>query len=153
MSMDGNNRTVIIEVDTYYNAVVSLTLDYQAQVLYWIFGNNSNSSLSIKRSNTDGTNQQTILQLQNVHYYYYYLYHYPSGLTMYNDTLLFSLSWTREVYKLRTNGENFTLFINSSMPVFCRNQRYQFPKVTNQPSGQLQLFACIKCRLYILVII
>ena len=135
MSMDGNNRTVIIEVDTYYNAVVSLTLDYQAQVLYWIFGNNSNGSLSIKRSNTDGTNQQTILQLQNVHYYYYYLHHYQSGLTMYNDTLLFTLPWTREVYKLRTNGENFTLFINSSMPVFCRNQRSQFPRVTNQPSG------------------
>ena len=137
MSMDGHNRTVIIdyEMDTYRDAVVSLTLDYETQVLYWVYGNNSNGSLSIKCSNTDGTNQKTILQLQNIHYGYYYLRYYPSGLTIYNDTLLFTLPWTREVYKLRTIGEIFTLFINSSMPVFCRNQRSQFPRVTNQPSG------------------
>ena len=92
MSMDGNNKTVIIGVDTYAerDAIFSLTLDYQTQVLYWIFGNNSNGSLNIKSSNTDGTNQQTILQLQNVHYnYYLYIFHYfyydrPLGLTVYN---------------------------------------------------------------------
>ena len=137
MSMDGNNRTAIIdyEVDTYYDAVVSLTLDYQTQVLYWVYGNSSNGSLSIKRSNTDGTNQQTILQLQNVHYHYFYFYYYSSGLTTYNETLYLTLPWIREIYKLRTNGENFnTLFINSSAQLLFCGSFYQI-KVTNQPSG------------------
>ena len=140
MSMDGNNRTAIIdyEMDTYHNAVVSLTLDYQTQVLYWVYGNSSNHSLSIKRSNTDGTNQQTILQLQNVHYHYYYFYFfypYSSGLTAYNETLYLTLSWIREIYKLGTNGENFnTLFINSSAQLLFCKRFYQI-KVTNQPSG------------------
>ena len=144
MSMDGNNRTVIIEVDTN-DAMLSLTLDYQTQVLYWIFGNNNNGSLSIKYSNTDGTNQQTILQLQNniyyYHYYYYHIFHRLFfGLTVYNETLFLSLPWTNDikVYKLGTNDindENFnTLFINSSAQVFCRHRIYQI-KVTNQPSG------------------
>ena len=137
MSMDGNNRTAIIdhEVDTYYNAVISLTLDYQTQVLYWVYGNSSNGSLSIKRSNTDGTNQQTILQLQNVHYHYFYFYYYSSGLTTYNETLYLTLSWIREIYELGTNGENFnTLFINSSAQLLFCERFYQI-KVTNQPSG------------------
>ena len=148
MSMDGNNRTVIIEADTN-DTMLSLTLDYQTQVLYWIFGNNSNGSLNIKRSNTDGTNQQTILQLQNIYYYYYNYFHlhrffydliHLFGLTVYNETLFLSLPWmsNNEIYKLETNdinGENFsTLFINSSAQVLCRFPFYQI-KVTNQPSG------------------
>ena len=74
MSMDGKNRTAIIDVDTrsYHDAILTLTLDYQVQALYWVFGNYSNRSLIIKRSNVDGTNQKTILQLQNVYYRYYY---------------------------------------------------------------------------------
>ena len=63
MSMDGSNRTTIIDVDAY-DAILSLTLDYQAQVLYWVYGDDSNGSLIIKCSNVDGTNQQIILQLQ-----------------------------------------------------------------------------------------
>ena len=142
MSMDGKNRTAIIDVTSSYGDVIlSLTLDYPAQVLYWVYGNHSNYSLIIKCSNTDGTNQQTILQLQNVHYdyYYYYYYHrhysstYSSGLTVYNKTLFLSLTMTSDLYKIGINGDT-SLFINSSAQVFCRFQNYQL-KATNQPKG------------------
>ena len=132
MSMDGNNRTVIIDVDHAYDAILSLTLDYQDQVLYWLFGDYGNRSQIIKRSNVDGTNQQIILQLRNE--YYYFRYHFSPGLTVYNETLFASLPTTREIYKLGTNGENFTLFINNSGQVFCRLQNYQL-KVAKQPSS------------------
>ena len=136
--MDGNNRTTIIDVDTIDNdAILSLTLDYQAQVLYWVFIDYDNRSQTIKRSNIDGTNQQTILQLRDElldHFFYFYILGYSLGLTVYNETLFLSVSRTREMYKLGTNGENFTLFINNSAQVFCRF-RYNQLKVTNQPSG------------------
>ena len=137
-SMDGRNRTTIIDVDTR-DAIFSLTLDYQAQVLYWVYGNDSNGSLIIRRSNTDGTNQQTILQPQNVYYDYYYYYFffygttYSSALTVYNKTLFLSLPMIRDLYKIGINGDT-SLFINSSAQVFCRFQNYQL-KATNQPSG------------------
>ena len=138
MSMDGSNRTTIIDVDAY-DAILSLTLDYQAQVLYWVFGNDSNGSLIIKCSNIDGTNQQTILQLQSVYYNYYiyhYLYHYSRGLsiTVYNETLFLSLSSTRELYKIRTNGDTLLWINNSAHQVFCRFRNLQL-KAINQPSG------------------
>ncbi len=139
--MDGHNRTAIIDVDnwSYGDAIVSLTLDYQAQVLYWLFGTNSNRRLVIKRSNIDGTNQQTILRLQNERYmyqYHYYddpFYHYL-GLTVYNETLFLSSSWTRKLYKLGMNGDALLFIDNSEQLVFCRFRKYQL-KATNQPSG------------------
>ena len=139
MSMDGKNRTAIIDVDTY-DAILSLTLDYQAQVLYWVFGNASNGSLIIKCSNIDGTNQQTILQLQNVYYDYYIyhlLHHYSWGLSIsvYNETLFLSSSPTRELYKIRTNGDTLLLINNSAHQVFCGFRNFQL-KAINQPSGQ-----------------
>ena len=135
--MDGKNRTIIINVNRnstyYYDAILSLTLDYQAQMIYWVFGNYSNHSLTIKRSNIDGTNQQTISQPIQI-YGYYYAFDYPPGLTMYQETLFMSLPWMREIYKIGINGENFTTFINSSAQVFCSGYYYQL-KVTKQPSG------------------
>ena len=132
MSMDGKNRTaMIIDLDTrsYSNDILSFTLDYESQVLYWVLGNHSNSRLIIKRSNVDGTNQQTILQLQNVYYVSYYYRHHSSGLTIFNETLFLSLPRTRELYKIGINGDMLML-INS----VCRFWNYQL-KVTNQPSG------------------
>ena len=138
MSMDGKNRTVVIGVDASYydNIVLSLALDYQAQVLYWFFCDRHNNTIYIKRSNIDGTNQKTILQLNDSYYYNYcHYYHLDSwGLTMYNETLFLSSPRTREVYKLGTNGENFITLINSSAQVSCRFYYYQL-KVTKQPSG------------------
>jgi hypothetical protein len=148
MSMDGNNRTAIINVTKYRDDAIlflsSFTLDYQTQVLYWVFHiNDSDDNLIIERSNVDGTNQQTILRLQNVYYYdfYYYYYHhhryflylFSSGLTVYNETLFLSLSWTRELYKIGMNGDALP-FINNSAQVFCRFVNYQL-RVTTQPSS------------------
>jgi hypothetical protein len=149
MSMDGNNRTAIIEHNLQYHRdyaiLLSFTLDYQTQVFYWIFYiNGSDGNLIIQRSNVDGTNQQTILRLQNLLFYDFYYYilnnHYYSyevynslGLTVYNETLFLSLSWTGELYKIGMNGDAL-LLINNSAKVFCRYQNYQL-KVTYQPSG------------------
>lgn len=144
MSMDGKNRTVVIGVNTSYydNIMFSFTLDYQAQVLYWVFGDYHNHTISIKCSNIDGTNRKTILQLNDSYYYdFYYYYHYHLvyrldswGLTVYNETLFLSPPRMREIYKLGTNGENFITLINSSAQVFCRFRYYQL-KVIKQPSG------------------
>jgi hypothetical protein len=134
--MDGKNRTSILRVDTrsYRDAILAFTLDYQAQVLYWVFGNYSNHSLIIKRSNVDGTNQETILRLQNEHYYYYYR-HRQLGLAVYNETLFLSVSRTRELYKIYigTNGDAL-LLINNTAQIFCRFRNYQL-RATIQPSG------------------
>lgn len=133
MSMDGKNRTVIINVNKRHedDAILSLTLDYQAQVLYWVFGNYSNRSLHIERSNANGTNRQTIIHLP--HIYNRNSLHQPPGLTMNKDMLfLSSLYQDNEAYKLRTNGENFTTFINRS--TLFMFQPYHL-KVTKQPPG------------------
>ena len=128
--MDGKNRTAIIDVESdtgsYRDIILSLTLDYQIQVLYSVFWNNRNDNLIIKRFNTDGTNQQIILQLQG-------RYYYSVGLTVYNKTLFLSLPSTRDLYKIGINGDA-SLFINNSTQVFCRFRNYQL-KATNQPSG------------------
>ena len=129
MSMDGKNRTTIIDVDTY-DTILSLTLDYQAQVLYWVLGNNNSRSLLIRCSNTqsDGATQQTIFQRKNI---YYHRFFYLSGLSVYNEILFLSISWTRELYKIGTNGDT-QLLINSLM--ICIFQGSQL-RVTNQPLG------------------
>ncbi len=128
--MDGNNRTVVIDANMHANVnkILSLALDYQNQVLFWVSHNRSASLVTIKRSNIDGKKQQTILQLSG-----YYSYYYSTGLTVLNETLFLSMSDSqiREVYKLGTNDENFT---NSSAQVFCRLRYYQL-KVTKQPPG------------------
>ena len=141
MSMDGRNRTVVVGVNTSYygHTIRSLTLDYQAQVLYWAFGDGHNHTLSIKCSNIDGTNKNTLLQLNESYYYDYYYYHYHHSrhdlwVAVYNKTLFLSLPWKSEVYKLGINGENFITFISSSTQAFCRFWYHQI-KVTNQPSG------------------
>ena len=144
--MDGNNRTIVIDVDnitglmySFEYAILSFTLDYHTQVLYWVFGGDGGLGISLRSSNVDGTNQQIILQLSH-HYYYYYLDHYPPGLTVHKETLLVSSSGIYVVYsvnlKLGTN-KNFTTFLNSS--VLCGYDYYQL-KVTKQPSGNHKLY-------------
>lgn len=134
MSMDGKNRTVIINVNKRheYDAVLSLTLDYEAQMLYWIFGNFHNSSLHIERSNTNGMNRQTVIHLP--HTYNRNSLHQPPGLTMNEDMLyLSSLYHNNEAYKLRTSGENFTTFIDRS--TLFMFQPYQLKVAKHQPPG------------------
>ena len=128
--MDGKNRTAIIDVGTKsdHDIILSFTLDYHAQVIYWIFSNNDSHRLNIKCLNTDRKIQQIIyLRLHYTHYYN----RYSSGLTIFNETLFLSLSRMSELYKIGINGDMLPL-INSSAQVFCRFWNYQL-KATNQP--------------------
>ena len=124
MSMDGKNRTAIIT----NVSILSVTLDYQTQVLYWVC-DCGDHSLTIKSSNIHGTNQQTIYY--NIQSWYYY-YITPPGLTIYNDTLLLSSPRMSKVYKLGINGTTFDTFIDDS--VLCRIK--YLLKVTKQPLGE-----------------
>ncbi len=151
-SMDGNNRTIFIDVEnitrSIYSvdfAILSFTLDHQAQVLYWIFGDESDHYLTLTSSNIiDGTNRQITSRLGDRYIdYYSLLYYYPPGITVHKETLLLSLSgWPNVVYsvnlELGANNENFTMytFLNSSESdsVLCRYGYHQL-KATKQPSG------------------
>ena len=143
MSMDGKNRTVIINLNRhryYVDTVLSLTLDYHAQMLYWIFYRKSNNSLEIQSSNVNGTNQQAILPLMNNTVHYYHALRFPPRLTVYNGTFFLSSPWSDEVYKLRASGDNFMTFINSL--VLCRDNYYHL-KVTEQLPGELHALCII----------
>ena len=141
MSMDGKNRTVIINLDRfryYVDTILSVTLDYHAQMLYWIFYRKSNNTLVIESSNVNGTNRQTILPLMSTTVNYRHSLRFPPRLTVYNDTFFLSSPWSDEVYKLRASGDNFMIFINYL--VFCRDNYYHL-KVTEQLPGELLLCA------------
>lgn len=129
MSMDGNNRTIVINRthpnSHYDDAILSFVLDYQTQMIYWVSYDLDDYNIIIKHSNVDGTNQQTILHHQ--------MYHSPSGLTIHKETLYLSFPWMKEIYTLGTNGGNFITFIDES--VLCR-VKYQL-KVVKQPAGKL----------------
>ena len=136
MSMDGKNRTVIINLNRrryYANTILSLTLDNQAQVLYWVFSGRDNHTLTIESSNTDGTNRRTILILRNDTVDYHHSLQFPPRLTTYNETLFLSSPWSDEIYKLRANDDNFMIFIDNL--VLCRNNYYHL-KVITQPPGR-----------------
>lgn len=137
MSMDGNNRTIVINrthTNSHYDdAILSFVLDYQTQTIYWVSYDLDDDNMIIKCSNVDGTNQQTILHHQMYHYYYYEIFYTPPGLTIHKETLYLSFPWMREVYTLGTNGGKFTTFIDES--VLCR-VKYQL-KVIKQPAGKL----------------
>jgi hypothetical protein len=137
MSMDGRNRTVLLNLDKrryYVDTILSLTLDYHTQMLYWIFYHKSNNSLVIESSNVNGTNRRTVLPLMNNIVNYRHALRFPPRLTKYNDTFFLSSPWSNELYKLRASGENFTTFINNL--VFCRDNYYHL-KVTEQLPGEL----------------
>lgn len=141
MSMDGKNRTVIVNEDNsgyYDDAILSFTLDYPTQILYWSFYDHNNHTLSFESSYADGSNRQ-ILQLidaDTIFYDYYYLYRYPSSLGVYKQTLFFSVSWRHQVYKLElARGENLVILFNSS--AICGNKYYQIKVAKQQPAGEI----------------
>ena len=149
MSMDGKNRTVIINLDRrryYADTILSLTLDYQAQMLYWIFSHRHNYSLVIESSNVNGTNRRTILLLTNNAVNYHDSLRFPPRLTIYyNDTFFLSSPWSDEIYKLLTSGDNVMTVINSL--VFCGDNYYHL-KVTKQLPGELHALSIYLHRLY-----
>jgi hypothetical protein len=139
MSMDGRNRTVLLNLDKrryYVDTILSLTLDYHTQMLYWIFYHKSNNSLVIESSNVNGTNRRTVLPLMNNIVNYRHALRFPPRLTKYNDTFFLSSPWSNELYKLRASGDNFMTFINSL--VFCKDNYYHL-KVIEKLPGELLL--------------
>lgn len=137
MSMDGKNRTVIINLNRwryYVDTILSLTLDNQAQVLYWVFSDKGNRSLTIESSDVDGTNRQTRLILTNNTVDYRHSLRFPPRLTiLYNQTLFLSSPWSNEIYKLRANGDNFMTFISNLG--LCRSSYHL--KVIKQQQSEL----------------
>ena len=127
--MDGNNQSVII--DSYQNHILSFTLNYQAQVLYWVGYDNYDHHLRVNSSNVDKTNRQTILQL-SPEYYYLGRRH---GLTLFENVLFLSLPRNRELYKFSI-GQNLTSISNG-----MRCKLYGRLKVVTkqqQPPGNMQ---------------
>lgn len=143
MSMDGKNRTVIINLEKrryYADTILSLTLDYQTQMLYWIYGDKNNHSLLIESANVNGTNQRTLLSLMNntVEFNYRHSLRFPPRLTTINNTFLLSSPWSGEVYKLQTSADNFVTFIDSL--VFCRDSYYHLQVADlEQPPGEFHV--------------
>ena len=104
--------TNLIEIDNnnYYHCIFSLIMDYQAQVLYWVYCNYHNHSLIVNSSNADGTNRHTI-QLP-IHCDSWCSFRY--SLTLFKDVLYLSSLDTNEIYRVQLNGENITTIIRSS---------------------------------------
>ena len=97
-SMDGRDRTVLHDTDLVWpNA---LTLDYEAQVLYWAdaFWD------KIESSGVDGTNRRIITR-QNVFHVF--------AITIYNNTLYWT-DWETDSVMARKLGpsENTTTFFD-----------------------------------------
>ena len=74
--MDGKNRSIIVSTDLI--APISLTLDYDLQLLFWIDGVLNR----IETSNTDGSNRENVMASQ--------LIFRPFDITLYRGTLFFS---------------------------------------------------------------
>ena len=103
--------TNLIEIDNYYYYCIhSLIMDYQAQVLYWVYCDYRNHSLTVNSSNADGTNRQTIQLPIHCHSWCSYRY----SLALFKDVLYLSSSDTNEIYRVQLNGENITTIIRSS---------------------------------------
>ena len=74
-SMDGENRTVIIDTDLVWPS--GLTIDYAQQILYWTDNNRGR----IESSNVDGSNRITISS-QRIYQ--------PFGISVYRSTLYYT---------------------------------------------------------------
>ena len=110
--MDGSNRTEVVDIlYTPHHRILSLTLDYQAQVIYWVGYDNNDDSTRVNSSNVDGTNGQTILQFPTDYRYHYYYNTYQHGLSLFEDTFFLSKPLNSEVNKFII-GENLTTISN-----------------------------------------
>ena len=97
-SMDGTDRTVLHDTDLVWPN--GLTLDYEAQILYWADG----SLNKIESSGVDGTNRRLITQQGVFH---------PFAITMYENTLYWT-NWGTDTVLARGLGpfENTTTLVS-----------------------------------------
>jgi hypothetical protein len=116
-SMDGKNRTVII--NTNVPVTHSLTLDYKHQILYWI-----DSDYRVLESSTvNGTNRKTIYSFSQSYYFY--------GISIFKDTLYLSQQST--IYRVSTSGQNFT---SISIPYLCYKSYRQLKVFSEERQSQ-----------------
>ena len=125
VSMDGNNRTVLIS--NLNSSINSFTLDYQTQVLYLVF---FNQTLKVTSANIDGT----IIRQQQIP-------HYSSESESFSSlhihkTMLYLSLWNREVFTFGTGGENFTTFTNSSVHCFGQYRHLKIVSEEQQPQSK-----------------
>ena len=95
--MDGNNQTAIIAFNSSHTHI-TFTLDYQAQIFYWV----DSYSNGLESSNIDGTNRQILLISSDI-------YH---GVSLFRDVLLLS-GYYGKVHTASTNGQDFQLTTTS----------------------------------------
>lgn len=132
-SMDGKNHTVIVESNL--SPVVTLTLDYQAQVLYWIQVDPYLNK--VESSSIDGMNRQTILSFRND----ITLYH---GVSLFRDILLLSGSYGI-VYMANISSQNVQpVTIACTLNCFSSTYQPSILKVFNQERQP------VNCKLIIL---
>ena len=131
-SMDGNNRTIII--NTNVPVTHSLTLDYQHQILYWI-----DSDYRVLESSTvNGTNRKTIHSFSQSYSFY--------GISIFKDTLYLS-QHSNTIYRVSTSGQNFT---SISIPYLCYKSYRQLKisseerqPMTGNTNSIITLWECI----------
>ena len=117
-SMDGNNRTVII--NTNVPVTHSLTLDYQKQMLYWI----DSDYRVLEGATVNGTNRRIIYSFSQTYTFY--------GISLYKDTLYLS-QYRNLIYRVSTSGQNFTGIDN---PYLCRKNYRQLKVFSEERQPQ-----------------
>ena len=95
--MDGNNQTTIIAFNSSHTHI-TFTLDYQAQILYWV----DSHSNRLESSNVDGTNRQILLISNDIY----------CGVSLFRDVLHLS-GYYGKVYTASKNGQDFQLTTTS----------------------------------------
>lgn len=136
--MDGMNRTEILAFD-YYQGIVAFTLDYQAQLLYWVLVDHYyyyyTNNVSIYSSTVDGTNIETVFRLNNDFYNNYYYYYGDIHLSLFEQRLFVSSS--TELFVLEINEENVTTSTIVDRSLLC-NSFYRHYLTIISENKQLQ---------------
>ena len=136
-SMDGNNKTVVVDNNV---EVFAFTIDYQNQVLYFVYWDNNR--LNINSSNIDGSNTKLITQFLDHYLITDYL---EIKVSLFGDLLVVSVTLSgipNQIYEVRKN----TTVSNRLELNTCHN--FDHPhhlKVIRQPPGNNLLHECPTC--------
>ena len=121
MSMDGTERTVIH--NTSLSAPYGLTLDYDAQTLYWTDYNLN----KIEKSNVDGSNRTVVTIL---------LVNEPYSITFYNGSVYWTDFRHNRILTTRVDSADVTSYVGNAV-----NDMYGIKAIAEerQPLGMLFL--------------
>lgn len=135
--MDGNNKTVVVDNNV---EVFAFTIDYQNQVLYFVYWDNNR--LNINSSNIDGSNRKLIAQFLDQYLITDYL---EIKVSLFGDLLIISVTLSgvpNQIYEVRKN----TTVSNRLELNTCHNLDYPHHlKVIRQPPGNNLLHECPTC--------